>query len=160
MKQFVMLFAQRFGCLLLLAAICLAAPASGAESSDDTIQVYKAPGCACCNKWVDHLRAAGFQVEAHEARNLDAIRKQLGVPQKLAGCHTARIGGYVIEGHVPAAQIQRLLKEKSAVAGISVPGMPIGSPGMEGPGGRDFDVVVWSKDGTSSVYATVKPVAR
>jgi len=139
-----------------LACGLLIAAATG-WAADDKLTVYKTPGCGCCNRWIEHLRAAGFEVEAHNAGNLDALRREWGVPRRLAGCHTARIGDYVIEGHVPAAQIQRLLREKPAVVGISVPGMPIGSPGMEGPGGGPYDVLTWDKAGRTTVFSTEQP---
>jgi hypothetical protein len=144
---------------LLVAVILLAGNAS-AQQSNDTITMYKTPGCGCCEKWAEHLRAAGFRVDARDAGNLNAVRKELGVPPRLAGCHTAKVGRYVVEGHVPAQQIERLLQEQPDVAGISVPGMPVGSPGMEGPGGHDYDVVSWDKAGRTRVFATVPPLSR
>jgi hypothetical protein len=145
----------RLAVLFLIAVLALCGRPTEAN---DTITVHKSPNCGCCVKWLEHLRAAGFQVEAHETRNLDAVRKVLGVPRKLAGCHTARIGGLVVEGHVPSDQIQRLLRQPpDGVAGISVPGMPVGSPGMEGPAGRDYDVFIWRKDGQVERFATVAP---
>ncbi|HZP87098.1 MAG TPA: DUF411 domain-containing protein [Burkholderiales bacterium] len=91
---------------------------------------------------------------------MSALRAQLSVPKSVAGCHTAKMGAYVIEGHVPADQVKHLLREKPDVVGISVPGMPVGSPGMEGPGGHEYDVMVWRKDGSTSVFAREKPLAR
>lgn len=129
-----------------------------AEDGPEKITVYKTAGCACCMKWVEHLRAAGFEVEAFNAKSLVAERKRLGVPKELAGCHTATVAGYVVEGHVPADQIRRLLSERPDAVGLSVPGMPVGSPGMEGPGGKDFDVVLFDRAGNASFYATVKPI--
>jgi hypothetical protein len=149
-------YAIRLAHLLLAATILMGAEAT-AQQPDDTITVYKSPACGCCVKWVEHLRAAGFRVEAHDAGNLDAVRKELGVPRKLAGCHSAKVGRYVVEGHVPADQIKQLLRQQPDVEGISVPGMPVGSPGMEGTGGRDYDVLAWRKDGRVEVFATVPP---
>lgn len=140
----------------MLACALLLIAATG-QADEDTLTVYKTPGCGCCERWIEHLRAAGFEVEAHNAGNLNALRREWGVPRRLAGCHSARIGDYLIEGHVPAAQIRRLLQEKPAVVGISVPGMPIGSPGMEGPGGRPYDVLTWDKAGRTSVFSTEQP---
>jgi hypothetical protein len=131
-----------------------------AQAQNTTVTVYKNAGCGCCEKWIEHLRAAGFDVQAHDAHNLDGIRSRLGVPPKLAGCHSAKVANYVVEGHVPADQIHRLLAEAPDVLGISVPGMPIGSPGMEGPGGSDYQVLSWRKDGKVQVFATVKPRER
>ncbi len=147
--------AIRLATLLLTAVLSLG---GGTATANETVTVYKSPSCGCCVKWIEHLQSAGFQVLAHDVRNLDTVRKELGVPRKLAGCHTARIGGLVVEGHVPAEQIQRLLRQPAnGVAGISVPGMPVGSPGMEGPGGRDYDVFIWRKDGQVERFATVAP---
>ena len=145
---------------LLLAAAWLLVGVAVAQESKDTITVYKSPGCGCCEKWAEHLRAAGFRVDARDAANLNAVRRELGVPFRLAGCHTAKVGRYAVEGHVPADQIKRLLQEQPDVAGISVPGMPVGSPGMEGPGGHDYDVVSWDKAGRTRRFATVPPLSR
>ena len=111
-------------------------------------------------KWIEHLRAAGFEVEAIDSRNLAAERNRIGVPSKLAGCHTSTVGAYAIEGHVPAEQIKRLLRDRPDAAGLSVPGMPIGSPGMEGPGGQDYEVLIFDRAGNASVYATEHPVSN
>lgn len=111
------------------------------------IRVHKDPNCGCCSGWLDHLEAAGFGVAVQEAANLREIRKRLGVPDDLAACHTAEAGGYVIEGHVPAAAIQRLLKERPVATGVAVPGMPVGSPGMEGGTPERYAVVLFGPDG-------------
>jgi hypothetical protein len=146
--------------LAILALTAALVPAVHAADALPSVTVWKSPNCGCCVKWIEHLRAAGFEVEAREARNLNAVRAQLGVPQKVAGCHSAKVGDYLVEGHVPAEQIKRLLADKPDVAGISVPGMPVGSPGMEGPGGKDYDVVTFDQAGNTRVFATVKPLAR
>jgi hypothetical protein len=146
---------------LAIVALSIAlVPAARAEDALPTVTVWKSPNCGCCVKWIEHLRAAGFEVEAREARNLNAVRAQLGVPARLAGCHSAKVGDYLVEGHVPAEQVKSLLADKPDVAGISVPGMPVGSPGMEGPGGKDYDVLAFDKAGNTRVFATVKPLAR
>jgi hypothetical protein len=137
----------------------LAAPLL-ARAAEPTMVVYKTPNCGCCVKWIEHLREAGLKVEAKNARNLDALREELGVPRKLAGCHTATLGNYLVEGHVPAAQILRLLKDEPAIAGISVPGMPVGSPGMEGPGGMPYSVLSWRRDGAIEVISIEQPRER
>ncbi len=120
-----------------------------------TVQVWKDPNCGCCHLWVEHLQASGFKVEVRDVGNT-AARKRLGMPEKLGSCHTASVGGYVIEGHVPAADIHRLLKERPVALGLSVPGMPIGSPGMDGPeykGRKDaYDVLLVQKDGSAKSY--------
>ena len=119
------------------------------------VQVWKDPNCGCCHLWVEHLQASGFKVEVRDVGNT-AARKRLGMPEQLGSCHTASVGGYVIEGHVPAADIHRLLKERPAALGLSVPGMPIGSPGMDGPeykGRKDaYDVLLVQKDGSTKSF--------
>ena len=119
------------------------------------VEVWKDPECGCCKDWVSHLEANGFQVKVHDSGNAQA-RSRLGVPDKLGSCHTALIGGYALEGHVPARDIQRLLKERPKAVGLAVPGMPIGSPGMDGAayGGRKdaYDVLLIQTDGSTRVY--------
>ncbi len=128
--------------------------ASCTQTAAETLEVtvYKSATCGCCNDWIKHLKANGFAVKAHNVQNLDQIKRQNGVRPRLAACHTARVGGYVIEGHVPAQDIKRLLAEKPAVAGLAVPGMPAGSPGMEGPRKDPYNVYTFNKDGSSDVY--------
>lgn len=131
------------------------AAASNAASSDATeVVVYKSPTCGCCHKWEDHLRANGFKVTSRPTDDMQTIKKEQGVPSDLSSCHTAVVGGYVVEGHVPAATLQKLLKEKPAVAGIAVPGMPIGSPGMEGHIVEKYDVISYDSSGTRKVFAS------
>ncbi len=123
-------------------------------ASAETVTVHKTPWCGCCSKWVKHLQDNGFDVEVHEHDDLTPIREAAGVPQRLASCHTGKVKGYALEGHVPAAEILRLLKERPAAKGLSVPGMPMGSPGMETPYTPDtYDVILFSEDGQSA-YAT------
>lgn len=105
--------------------------------------VFRDPNCACCHYWVEHLQANGFTVTVHEAPSMKAVKTRLGVPVELGSCHTGEIGGYVIEGHVPAVAIQRLLAEKPKGRGLAVPGMPIGSPGMEGGTPETYDVMLF-----------------
>ena len=144
--------------LAVLALFFCASMTALAQEEAKRVTVYKTPGCPCCVKWMDRLRAAGFQVEAIDAKDLDAQRERLGVPPKLAACHTATIAGYTIEGHVPVEQIRQLLKQRPDVAGLSVPGNPIGAPGMEGPGGKDYEVLAFDRKGNSKLFATVKPL--
>lgn len=118
-----------------------------------TVTVYKSPTCGCCGKWIAHLRSAGFTVVAHDMDDVSGMRNSLGVPFRLASCHTARVGNYVIEGHVPADLIEKLLAEHPAIAGLAVPGMVAGSPGMEGQGTEPYDVVAWDRAGKTSTYA-------
>lgn len=130
------------------------ASAAGAPRRRETVHVRKNPGCGCCDKWSEHLRAAGFEVTVVEDAARDAYLDRLGLPAKLRSCHTGEVGGYVAEGHVPADLIRRMLDEKPAIAGIAVPGMPLGSPGMEGAVTHRYDVIAFRRDGTTSVYAS------
>ena len=120
-----------------------------------SITVYKDPSCGCCAKWVDHLRANGFAPEVHDRSDMDALKDSLGVPAQLRSCHTAVVEKYVIEGHVPAADVKRLLSSKPAkTVGIAVPGMPVGSPGMEMGARVDrYDVVAFAPGGATRVFA-------
>jgi hypothetical protein len=117
--------------------------------------VYKSPTCGCCNAWVDHMRQSGFTVETHDTANVDPVKDAGHVPADGRSCHTARIGRYVIEGHVPADLVKKLLAENpSDIAGLTVPGMVTGSPGMEGPNPQHYDVIAFTADGKTRVYAT------
>ena len=125
-----------------------------------SILVYKTATCGCCRGWVEHMRQAGFAVDARDLPGnveLMGIKVDAGVPGELATCHTALIDGYVVEGHVPAEQVKRLLAERPAVAGIAVPGMPVGAPGMEGPNAQPYQVLSWKADGTRAVFAEITP---
>jgi len=131
------------------------APAVKPDPTLPVMQVWKDPNCGCCNDWVAYLEREGFRVQVFDTGNT-AVRQRLGMPMKYASCHTARIGSYVIEGHVNAREIRRLLAEKPQAIGLSVPGMPVGSPGMDGPeyGSRrdPYDVVLVLPDGSARVY--------
>ena len=116
------------------------------------IEVYKSPTCGCCGKWVEHLRTSGFAVDVHDIPDVDAFRAKAGVPATLAACHTALVGGYVVEGHVPAADIWKLIAERPKALGLAVPGMPAGSPGMDAPHASGYDVLLFQPDGTMRVY--------
>lgn len=141
--------------LLLLAAILmLEACAPKTDSGQATIEVWKSPTCSCCSKWVEHLREGGFNVTVHNETAMNPLKTKLGVPQALASCHTAVVDGYVIEGHVPIEDIRRLLSEKPKTLGLAVPGMPIGSPGMEQSDRHDpYETLAFTAGGESSVYA-------
>jgi len=118
------------------------------------VTVYKSPTCGCCKQWVKHLQANGFSVKAIDVADIVKAKTANGVPLMLGSCHTAMVDGYVIEGHVPANDIKRLLKERPAVQGLAVPGMPIGSPGMEQGAHKDrYDVLTFDKQGRTSIYA-------
>ena len=127
-----------------------------AQGRQTTVEVYKSPTCGCCSKWVDHLKAAGLTVRTTDTETVDQLKNKHGVPRQVRSCHTALVAGYVIEGHVPVADVQRLLKERPAIVGIGVPGMPIGSPGMEVPGAKPqaFNVIAFTKDGSTKVFAS------
>lgn len=130
-----------------------------AQSGDADIVVYKSPTCGCCTGWVDHMRENGFSVEAVDVdyETLHEARTRAGVPRDLGSCHTAMADGYAIEGHVPAGVVRRMLEQRPEVAGISVPGMPTGSPGMEGPNPQPYDVIAFDRDGERVVYESVYP---
>lgn len=124
-----------------------------AAGEGGVVIVYKSPTCGCCGKWVEHLRASGFPVEAHDLADVTPVKTERGVPERLRSCHTALVSGYVIEGHVPADVIRRLLEERLDVLGLAVPGMPVGSPGMEGPNPQPYEVLAFGGDGSVEVYA-------
>jgi len=122
-----------------------------------TAVVYKSPTCGCCGKWIEHLKAAGLEVESHDVGNMSTIKARHEIPARLESCHTALIGGYIVEGHVPVADVKRLLEQKPDIVGLAVPGMPIGSPGMEGPNPVTYDVVAYRADGSTRTFATHHP---
>jgi len=135
------------------AAAAVAFPALLHASAAIPMVVYKDPNCGCCTKWVGLMRSAGFEVSTRDTSDMASIKTRYKVPAALGSCHTALVGGYVVEGHVPADLITRLLKEKPKVLGLAVPGMPMGSPGMEGSTKDAFDVVTFDAAGKSTVYA-------
>jgi hypothetical protein len=140
---------------LTLAAIGAGRARGQLEGPDTAITVYKSASCGCCTKWVDHLRANGFAPAVHDEADMDAIKDDLGVPKNVRSCHTALVGRYLVEGHVPAADLRRLLKERPAVAGLAVPGMPKSTPGMATPGEtpEPYEVVSFTRDGKTAVFA-------
>lgn len=129
-------------------------PAEGSAVAGPLVTVYKSATCACCAEWIEHLEANGFAVEAVDTDDMTPIKVEHGITGVLASCHTAVVDGYVIEGHVPADLIQRLLSERPEVAGLAVPGMPMGSPGMEGPRKDPYDVLIFDETGQTEVYAS------
>lgn len=135
--------------LLLLAG--LTAPVLASSGG----QLFHNPSCGCCHQWAKHMQANGLNLTAEARQDMAQLKQQWGVPAPLQSCHTARIGGYLVEGHVPAAIVKRLLKEKPAIAGLAVPGMPAGSPGMEAPVGQPYQVVAFTRDGRQYVYASI-----
>ena len=145
--------------LLLAGALLLPLAGARAAAGRTLGEVWKDPSCGCCKDWIAHMEQAGFELRVHETGNT-AVRVKFGMPEKFGSCHTARIGGYTFEGHVPAREIQRLLQEKPKAVGLAVPGMPVGSPGMDGPsyGKRKdpYDVVLVEADGSSTVYKSYR----
>lgn len=141
---------------ILLTSVAVTGVAAAPKQS---VKVWKDPNCGCCNDWIAHLKKEGFQVEVFNQGN-NGARASLGIPQQYGSCHTASVGGYAVEGHVPAAQIKRLLREAPRARGLAVPRMPVGSPGMDGPvyGGRKdaYDVLLIQTDGTSKVYQSYR----
>jgi hypothetical protein len=139
--------------LVAVAAVPLAVQAQ----AKPLVEVWKSPSCGCCKDWVAHMEANGFAVKVHDTGNT-AMRGRLGIPMALGSCHTARVAGYALEGHVPAADVKRLLAQRPQAVGLAVPGMPVGSPGMDGPEygtRRDrYEVLLVGKDGGHSVFAT------
>ena len=135
---------------LALVAAFLVLQRSTAEAESPAILVHKDPNCSCCAGWVRHLKDAGFGVRVEETTNLQPVRKRLGVPADLAACHTAEVDGYVLEGHVPAAAVRRLLEQRPQAVGLAVPGMPVGSPGMEGGTPQRYDVILFGANGRQS----------
>jgi hypothetical protein len=140
--------------LAALGAWALAHPlVTLAATNPEQITVWKTPNCGCCKDWVAHLRDNGFQVVTHDVPDTAPMRQKLGLPAKFGSCHTAQLGAYVLEGHVPAQEVRRLLREKPKAVGLAVPGMPVGSPGMEMGEARDaYDVLLVLADGSSRVY--------
>lgn len=137
----------------LFGAIALAAMFVGGAGHAAQLTVMKSPYCGCCAKWIEHVRQHGFTVKVVDTEEMAAVKKRLGVPDKLASCHTTMVEGYFIEGHVPAADIKRLLAQKPKASGIAVPGMPGGSPGMEMAAKEPYTTILVRQDGTAAVFA-------
>jgi len=161
---------RRFVVLLVLSAFAAcadageagsaASEASGSASASQdrpTVLVYKTASCGCCNGWVEHMRAAGYTVDARDVQDLMSVKLDAGVPTAMSSCHTALVDGYVVEGHVPAEQVDRMLAERPEIVGIAAPGMPIGSPGMEGPNAQPYDIYAFDADGRAEVFAEIEP---
>ena len=126
----------------------------GAAANAASMTVMKSPSCGCCSKWVEHVRAHGFDVKVVNVEDVMAVKTKAGIPQTLASCHTTMVGGYVIEGHVPASDIKKLLAHKPKARGIAVPGMPMGSPGMEhGDHKQPYQTLLIKADGSTSIFA-------
>lgn len=132
----------------------LLACAAGWVAAATPVEVFKSPNCGCCGGWIKHMEKNGFEVTSHNVGDVPAERKKLGMPDRLASCHTAHVGPYIIEGHVPAADIERLLKEKPRALGLAVPGMVAGSPGMDTDGKPEhFDTLLVRGDGSTRIFA-------
>jgi hypothetical protein len=134
-------------CVLIASAASLLQTGTLLAATEPVITVHRDPNCGCCLGWVQHLQKAGFPTKVLETRDLDAVKTRLGVPGDLAACHTAEVAGYVIEGHVPAIALRRFLAEKPNATGLAVPGMPIGSPGMEGGKPETYEVILFEPNG-------------
>jgi hypothetical protein len=145
--------AMRNHVLVLALITAFGAGLSSVATAGEMVDVYKNPNCDCCGKWIDHLKDAGFEVRAHNVMDVPATRKRLGMPDRLGSCHTAKVAGYVVEGHVPAGDIQRLLKEKPKALGIAVPSMPPGSPGMESSKPVPYNTLLVQSGGEASIFA-------
>src|SRR5215218_8256999 len=157
MTAFLMNIGGRRSPLTLALAIGLAWAGSvwmAAQSPKPQMTVYKSATCGCCSKWVEHMQANGFAVKAVDVADIDKVKRDNGVPQSAASCHTGLVNGYVVEGHVPADAVLKMLKDKPAIAGIAVPGMPMGAPGMEVPAGTKeaYNVLSFDKAGKTTVY--------
>jgi len=135
--------------ILALGTVAFAMPVAAQQK----VEVWKSPSCGCCTGWVEHMRTAGFAVTVHDVDDVQPMKDASGVPGQLASCHTAKVGGYVVEGHVPASDIRRLLSEKPKARGLSVPGMPADAPGMDMATGQPYEVVLFGGDGGDRVYA-------
>ncbi|MEL6962178.1 MAG: DUF411 domain-containing protein [Pseudomonadota bacterium] len=146
---------------LAVSAAVAAAPLGFARADDlPVIQVFKSPTCGCCSMWVDHLVDSGFRVDAKDVADLDAMKRMAGVPGHLQACHTALVDGYIIEGHIPATAIKRLLARRPAIRGLAVPGMPAGSPGMPSPTPEPYDVIAFSDAGESNFMRFIETVPQ
>lgn len=141
------------GAAAALAVKALPSDLFAAEAPPADITVYKSPTCGCCHLWVKHMEKAGFTLAVKDVNDVTPIKNSLGVPLKLQSCHTAVLGKYLLEGHVPADLVRKLQKEQPQLLGLAVPGMPSGSPGMEGLGKDAYDVVAFDKTGKQWVYA-------
>lgn len=136
-----------------LAAVLAAVSLSASAAELPEVEVYKSPYCGCCTEWAKHMAANGFRVKSIDIEDVAATRARLGMPERYGSCHTAKIGNYLIEGHVPAADVKRLLKEKPKALGLAAPGMPGGSPGMESARKEAYDVILVGKDGQAQVFS-------
>lgn len=139
---------------ILVAALVLAGTMTRAMAGElPPMTVWKSPYCGCCGNWIERMKAAGFEIEVKETEKLEMVKRMAAIPEPLWSCHTATVGGYRIEGHVPAADIRRLLAIRPKVDGLAVPGMPSGAPGMENGTREPYDVLTFRRGGTTSVFS-------
>ncbi|MGQ9365108.1 DUF411 domain-containing protein [Azospirillum sp. ST 5-10] len=153
MKRRTLLLAGAAGAVLLGGvAVGIPALTSAPAAAGTVVEVWKSPTCGCCGGWIDHMKAAGFTLRVHEMDDVWPLKAEKGVPETMGSCHTAVVDGYVVEGHVPAADVRRLLTERPAVKGLAVPGMPQSAPGMDNPG-EPYEVLTFGGAGGPTVYA-------
>lgn len=138
---------------IFLGILILGASGTIQAQTSETLEVYKSPTCECCGKWIEHMRKNDFNVVTHVVNDIPGNRKKLGMPDRYGSCHTSKIGNYVIEGHVPAADIKRLLKQKPKALGLAIPSMPPGVPGMDLPNSPPYETILVQADGTPRVFA-------
>ena len=138
-------------------ALTACAPGALAAAGKPLVEVWRSPACGCCGAWVKHLDENGFATKVHMVEDTSAMRRALGIPEPLGSCHTAKVGGYAIEGHVPASDIRRLLAQRPKARGLAAPGMPAGSPGMDVPGSPPYEVLLVGHDGKGSLFARHVP---
>jgi hypothetical protein len=156
-REFLHAFARYAGVLIvapLVGSRLHALSPDAAAVAPVAVKVFKDASCGCCTEWIKHMQKAGFAVTSENSTDMTGIKKKLGVPDSLSSCHTAVVGDYLVEGHVPADVVQIMLKEKPAARGLAVPGMPMGSPGMEGPVKEKYNVMLFDRAGKSRVYAS------
>jgi hypothetical protein len=140
--------------ILLAGAAAIGAPVlKGAPATARTVEVWKSPSCGCCGAWVTHMERAGFAVKVHDIEDLARVKAAKRLPERLGSCHTATVDGYVLEGHVPADDVKRLLSERPAATGLAVPGMPMDAPGMDGNTGESYVVILFGGEGGDALFA-------
>jgi len=146
---------KAFTAVVIAGAVSLGGLVAAQRATMPTVEVFKSPTCGCCANWVKHLEASGFTTRVTDVEDMTEVKAKYGVPGRLQSCHTAVVNGYVLEGHVPASEVQRLIKERPAVVGVTVPGMPIGSPGMEqGNTVQPYSVLTFDKQGQTTIFAS------
>jgi len=146
---------RAFTAIVIAGVVSLGGLVAAQRAAAPTVEVFKSPTCGCCANWVKHLEANGFKTRVTDVEDMTQVKAKYGVPGRLQSCHTAVVNGFVLEGHVPAADVQRLIKERPAVVGVAVPGMPVGSPGMEvGNTVQPYSVLTFDKQGQTTVFAS------